>query len=379
MSVQALDFEPDATTLGLLGAEHQNGTWVGKALLPIANRIRNHGGDEADYFRWVLSSTLWTSYKYSTSDSGSKQRSSLAGAWDKSEESKPFELDDALADLEDRIKSAKWAGRTGPRNQTVALAFVGYCRDRNCFTRTLSRYELAKYTPGISTDVVGKGLAALVQLGLLTKEERTDRRPSSRSTGRYRINLYWTGGSHRDSRQGKPNGINKSRSTGKYSLTCLCQMADSISEINLSVHDLWSRQGLGPTALRLWSVLPEHPGFDVLTLADPASFYEEDAVVHVGRSADDLAAESGLSRRTVGTALATLFDNCMAVELKSWPRRWLRAAYPPVEPLAEALGCAGALADRIDRIKKRQEANRTAFPSSYIHHQLPEGITEYAR
>lgn len=191
MTALALDFEPDAATLRLLGWEHQNGTWVGRELLPIANRIRNAGGSEDDYYRWVQSSNLWTSYVYSTSDSASDHRKHLESAWDKSEESKPFELDDALADLQDRIRSARWEGRTGTRNQTVALAFVGYCRDRNCFTRTISRYELAKFTP-VSPDVVGKGLAALVQLGLLTREDRTDRRASSRSASRYRINLYWT-------------------------------------------------------------------------------------------------------------------------------------------------------------------------------------------
>jgi hypothetical protein len=73
-----------------------------------------------------------------------------------------------------------------------------------------------------------------------------------------------------------------------------------------------------------------------------------------------------------------LFDNCLAVELPGKPHRWLRAAYPPVEVLANGIGCAGALADRIERIEKRQKANRIAYPSTYAHHQLQEGITEYA-
>ncbi|WP_328358596.1 DUF4170 domain-containing protein [Mycobacterium sp. NBC_00419] len=375
MTALALEFEPDAATLRLLGSEHQNGTWVGRELLPIANRIRNQGGDEDDYYRWVQASTLWTSYICSTSDSATEQGKHLESAWDKSAQSKPFELDDALADLEDRISSAAWPGRAGRRNQTVALAFVGYCRDRNCFTRTLSRYELAKHTPGLSPDVVGKGLTALVQLGLLDKEDRTDRRPSSRSTSRYRINLYWHAGSPGDSHLGQPNGINKSRSTSKYSLTSFCQLADNVSVIDLSVHDLWSRNGLGQSARQVWSALPEYPGCAVFAVDDPASVFEDDAVDRIGKYADELAAETGWSRRTVDNALTKLFDNCMAVAIAGRPRRWFRAAQPPVEPLAQELGCAGALADQIDRIEQRQQANRVAYPSSYTNHQSQEGIT----
>jgi hypothetical protein len=70
------DFEPDETTLGLLRAEHVNGSWVGNnELLPIANKIRNQGGDEDDYRRWVKASNLWMSYVGSTSDTQRKQES----------------------------------------------------------------------------------------------------------------------------------------------------------------------------------------------------------------------------------------------------------------------------------------------------------------
>ena len=374
MTALTLVFQPDATTLQLLGAEHQNGTWVGKELLPIANRIRNQGGGEEDYLRWVLSSTLWTSYTCSTSDSVTDHHRHLEGAWDKSEESKPFELDGALADIEDRIRSSRWAGRAGRRNQAVALAFVGYCRERNCFTRTLSRYELAKHTPGFSPDVVGKGLAALVQLGLLIEEPRTDRRPSSRSTRRYRINLHWNGRSLRDSHLEKSSGITKSRSTSKYSLTCLCHIGGEIQDLDLSTHDLWTYQGLGQSAQQVWAMLPNHPGSEAMSLDDPASVYDDDSITVVGKSAAELVSETGLSRRTVDTALKLLFINCLAVELPGRPRRWLRAAYPPVAALAEVTGCAGALTAQIERIEIRQKANRIAYPSSYTH--LQEGTTD---
>jgi hypothetical protein len=359
-------FEPDATTLRLLQAEHVNGTWIGRELLPIANRIRNAGGTEDDYLRWVTSSSLWSSYTCSTSDRVGKQEQALENAWWMSETSKPFELDDVLADLMDRIAAASWPGRAGNRNRAVALAFVGYCRDGNCYTRTMSRYELAKYTPGIHPNTVGKGLKALVDLGVLTEVDRTDRRTSSRSTSRYRINLYWNMTARLSGSQSyNPNGITASRSTGKYSLTHLCHIDGEIREQDVSTHDLWTYQGLGQSALRVWALLPDHPGSDAMSLDDPASVYDDDSITAVGKSAAELVADTGLSRRTVDTALKRLFDNCLAVELPGKPHRWLRAAYPPMEALADAIGCAGILADHIDGIEKRQHANRTAYPGSY--------------
>lgn len=371
-------FEPDTDTLRLLQAEHVNGTWVGKELLPIANRIRNAGGTEDDYLRYVTASNLWLSYTCSTGDRATKQQDSLESAWWKSERSKPFELDDALADLMGRIATADWKGRAGSRNRAVALAFVGFCRDGNCFTRTMSQYELAKHTPGIHPNTVGKGLKALVSLGLLTEEQRTDRRSSSRSTGRYRINLYWNSTARLQGSQSyNPNGITASRSTSKYSLTHLCHIDGELSERDLSTHDLWTYQGLGQSAQRVWSALPNHPGSAAMALADPASIYEDDST-HVGISPAELVSEIGLSRRTVDTALTRLFDKCMAVALPGKPRRWLRAAYPPVDALAKAIGCAGTIADSIERIEKRQHANRTAYPGTYTPNPYSQEATTSA-
>ncbi len=359
-------FEPDAATLRLLQAEHVNGTWVGRELLPIANRIRNAGGTEDDYIRWVTASNLWLSYTCSTSDRVAKQEDALENAWWKSEQSKPFELDDVLSALMDRIAEARWPGRAGNRNRAVALAFVGYCRDGNCYTRTMSSYELAKYAPGTSPTTVARALADLVKIGLLSKEDRTDRRSSSRSTSRYKINLHWKPASGLGvPRSCKSNGITDSRSTGKYSLRHLCHVDGEIQELDVSTHDLWTYQGLGQSALRVWALLPEHPGSGAMALDDPASIYDDDSITDVGKSAAELAADTGLSRRTVGIALKRLFDNCLAVELPGKPHRWLRAAYPPVEDLSTAIGCAGTLAQNIDRIERRQHANRTAYPGAY--------------
>lgn len=367
------DFEPDGQLVQLLQAEHQNGTWVGRELLSIANRIRNRGGSESDYTTLVKLSNLWSSYTGSTSDSATAQRKHLGSAWDAAERSKPFELHDVLGDLLDRIAGRHWPGRAGARNQAVALAFVGFCRDHNCFTRTISRYELAKYTPGYTPKTVGKGLADLVQLGLLSLEHRSDRRSSSRSTNRYRVNLYWNGGSLGASQLRESNGIKVSMSTGKHSLTLLCQTADKVRLTDLAVHDIWSRQGLGQTALLVWSLLLEHPGSEAFGLDHPSAVYGDGADVHVGKSADELTAESGMARRTVDAALLRLFESCMVVQLPGRPRRWLRAAYPPADSLADVLGATGARDGQVERIEQRQRANRAAYPRSY---QSQEGTTE---
>ncbi|MHA3020429.1 hypothetical protein ACXPWS_09150 [Mycobacterium sp. BMJ-28] len=372
------EFQPDVTTLRLLHAEHVNGTWVGKELLPIANRIRNAGGTEADYRRWVTASGLWASYTGSTSDPATAQRKHIASAWDRAERSKPFELDDMLSDLLDRIAAAAWGGRAGNRNRAAALAFVAFCRDRNCYTRTVSSYELAKYMPGTSAKTAARALADLVGIGLLQRVERRDRRTSRRSTSRYAVNLYWKP-THGTASNGayNPKGISDSMNTGKHSLRHMCQLGDTVYEVDLSDHDIWTHRtpksgGLGQSAYRVWQQLPEHPGHAVFALADPASIRDrDDDSDHTGKSAADLAGETGLTRRAVDTALGRLFDNCLAVKLPGKPHRWLRAAYPPVDALAEFLGCAGALVGHVSRIEQRQTANRAAYPNAYN----PEGMT----
>jgi hypothetical protein len=143
------EFEPDQFTRGMLGAEHQNGTWVGQELLPIANRIRNQGGSEDDYRHWVLVSHLWTSYVGSTGDRVRKQEASLTSAWRKSADSEPFNLEESLSALWARIANhTGWTDRAGSRDRAVALALVEFCIEHNCFTRTLSSYELAKCVSG---------------------------------------------------------------------------------------------------------------------------------------------------------------------------------------------------------------------------------------
>jgi hypothetical protein len=338
------DFDPDPRTLELLGSEHQNGTWVGRELLPIANRIRNQGGTEDDYVTWVKASYLWTSYVGSTSDSAASQRKHLARAWDKSERSKPWDLEDALTDLAGRIATARWTGRSGSRNRAVALAFVRFCIEHNCFTRTISSYELSKHTAGMSPMTVGRGLLDLVRLGLLTKVERSDRRVTARSTGRYQVNLYWkptSGVSPPRAAPKPPKGLfaTDAMSTGKHSLP----------QLRTNFEDLWSHRGLGETARRVYEVVSDEPA-----------------------TVREISDRSGLSRHAARRALAKLTDNCLAGLKPERPARYFKVE-TPLDAVADMLGSTGYVAHMIDRTTKRQEANRQGYPSNYSQ----KATTEY--
>lgn len=323
------DFEADAITLRLLQSEHENGTWVGKELLPIASRIRNGGGSEDDYLLLVTLSELWRSYTGSTSDSAADQRKHLASAWDKSEESKPFELDDALADLEDRIRRARWRGRSGNRDRAVASAFVAFCRERNCFTRTISTYELAKYTAGMAPRTVGRALADLVDCGLLARVHRTDTRVSGRSTGRYEINLRWRP-------EGlSPNPVSDSMSTGKASLR---QLWDS-------ARDIWSSRGLGQSAGRVYAVLADEPA-----------------------TVKQLSDTTGLGDQATRDAAAKLAEHCLAGTIPGRPVRYFKVE-TPLHAIEQAIGCSGYVETAIEKLTARQEINRRAYPSTYANLQ----------
>lgn len=327
------DFEPDSFTLELLQQEHENGTWIGRRLLAIANRVRDRGGSEGDYRRWVLASGLWLSYTSSTGDSVTSQRRNLDGAWDKSSGAKPFELDAALSELEARIASARWTGRSGSRNREVALAFVGFCRERNCFTRTISCYELSKYTNGLSPNTVNKALRDLVQLGLLSKVERNDRRASSRSTNRFQVNLNWKAPRSCGSVPSpKGNSVKETRSTSNSSLSPLRESATG---------DLWSRRGLGLTAGRVYEVLAD----EAATVAD-------------------ISVRAGVTDQQARRALSKLADHCLAGVITGRPIRYFKVE-TPLSVVAELLGCTGYVDWVISRTQARQRDNRVAFPSAY--------------
>jgi DNA-binding transcriptional ArsR family regulator len=316
-------FEPDQITLELLQAEHVNGTWVGLELLPIASRIWNQGGSEDDYRRWVLVSTLWQTYTGSTSDSRKKQHTGLDSAWDKAAEAKPFDLEESLSALRERIAAHNgWAGRTGSRDRAVALALVEFCIEHNCFTRTLSSYELAKWTAGISQPSVSRALTALADHGLIRTVERTDRRTSERSTRRYRLNLQW--------------GVSniESRSTGKASL---------IQELT-PPSDLWSRGGLGLGAQRVFETLSDEPV-----------------------AARSIADQTGMKPRGVKRYLGILAEHCLAGSkpgARGEPTLYFRVD-TPLDAVADSMGIYGHVEIKRWEIERRQHSNRAAYPSSY--------------
>lgn len=324
------DFEPDATTLQLLAGEYEH-AWIGPKLAGIANRIRNQGGSEDDYRRWVLSSNLWNSYLYSTDDKVRKQQRNLDSGWAIASRSKTFNLEDELSDLRDRIAThTGWTGRTGSRDRAVALVFVDFCIENNCFTRTISSYELAKYTAGMSQKSVHRALMALLDRGLLQEEQRADKRTSARSTRRYRVNLRW-GVSTRDLRN---------------------TVINSLSQELQPPHDLWSRgptrkggpAGLGPACQRVWEVLTDEP-----------------------TTVREVSETTGMSRDSVRRYLKILADNCLAGVKPGGPGK--PALYfgvdTPLDAVAAMRGITGVVENRRNAISVRQHNNQLAYPGTY--------------
>lgn len=339
-------FEPDETTWKLLQAEHSNGTWVGVELLPIANRVRNLGGSWEDFERLIRASTLWGSYIGSTGDPGRRQLKHLDSAWDKSESSKPFDLDEALSDLGDRIANARWTGQSGSRNRAVALAFVEFCAENNCFTRTMSSYELSKWTAGFSQKTVHRALVDLIKLGLLVKVDRTDRRASSRTANRYQLNLWWkpkvaqATSRPRGAGMPAPNVIGDLRNTSKNSLSQLC----------LSRRDLWSSRGLGQTAHRVFEVLSDTP-----------------------QTVREISEQAGLSAGAARNAAKKLADNCLAGCVPGRPVRFFKAD-TPLDAVEESLGVSGYIEFKKAQTEERQLANRVGYPANYYK---PRKTIEY--
>jgi DNA-binding transcriptional ArsR family regulator len=323
------DFKPDRQTLGILGSEHDHGVWIGKRLLKVSNRIRSCGGSKNDYDVWVQASHLWSSYTGSTGDSVSNQGKNLQGAWVKSADSLDFDLEESLTDLINRISSARWVGAAGSRNRAVALAFVGFCSEHNCFTRTLSAGELSKYTAGMSPEVVRRGLHDLVRLGLLSRIDRTDKRTSKYSARRYEINLDW-----KPLEGASPVSANYTavvRSTSRSTLPTLCN----------NTRDLWSSRGLGQTASRVYDALTD----DAATIRD-------------------LSDSAGLSYQQTRHALAKLTDNGLAGEIPGRPVQYFKAE-ADLEAIEDMLGVNGHVNRVVETTIIRQEANLAAYPQNY--------------
>ncbi|WP_163722903.1 hypothetical protein [Mycolicibacterium psychrotolerans] len=321
--------------LELLQAEHENGTWVGKELIKIASKVRNLGGNEDDYRRWVLASNLWLSYTGSTGDKIKDQEKHLDGAWERAQRDEDFDLEESLTALGERIRAyADWPKRgTAGRDRAVALALVEFCVEHNCFTRTLSSYELAKWTAGISQKSVSRALSALTDLGLIRELDRTDRRTSPRSAKRYRLNLQWA--AHTRPTNPDKGGTNTDlRSTGIASLS---------HELH-PPHDVWSRKGLGPSAQRVYEVLSDE---------------------HV--TARSISEKTGMNVRSVTRYLKILADHALAGTVPPPPGGAPRyfVVETPLDAVADALGIYGHVEIRRWEIEQRQRANREAFPGAY--------------
>jgi hypothetical protein len=289
----------------------------------------------------VLASNLWTSYTYSTSDSARDHRRHLHSAWEKAQRSKPFELEDALSDLEARIATAYWGGRSGSRNREVALAFVMFCWERNCYTRTISCYELSKHTAGLSPNVVHRALRDLVKLGLLSKIERTDRRASSRSASRYQANLYW-----KPERSGSAPRQTSGSALGERNPKCVPEVRNtcksSLSPLrNSDGDDLWSSRGLGLTAGRVYEVLADEPA-----------------------TVREISERAGVSDGQARRAIAKLADHALAGTIPGRPAKYFKVE-TPLYAVADLLGCTGYIEHAVGQTEARQEANRVGYPSAY--------------
>jgi hypothetical protein len=211
---------------------------------------------------------------------------------------------------------------------------VRFCTEHNCYTRTISCYELSKYTPGLSPNVVHKALRDLVKLGLLSKIERTDRRASSRSASRYQANLYWKP-ERSGSAPSNPSGnhVPEIRNTCKSSLSPL---RDSDRD------DLWSSRGLGLTAGRVYAALADEPA-----------------------TVREISERAGVTDGQARRAVAKLADHALAGTMPGRPARYFKVE-TPLSAVADMLGCSGYVEWAITRTEAMQRANRVGYPSAYF-------------
>lgn len=319
---------PDNRLYELLSAEHQFGRWVGKELLPIWRKVRELDGDEEDYERLVRSSHLWMSYQSTTSDSVAQQERSLftplsvnlpaySAGWD---------LETALTQLIDRVRAFnRWPNpRTAARNRAVAIGFLTFCIEHNGYTKTVSTYEIAKYTPAISQKSVDRALRELVDLGLLIRVDEHLRGGGSRRTRRYRVFLSWGMGSPvglpREQQACACGSVPSRRELFRADLMNMCKC--SLSHDGTHHPDVWSRGGLGLRCQQVYEALTDTPV-----------------------SVKALSERLGVSRSCVSKSLTRLFDVGLAgFKPEARSKLWFRVS-TPLDAVAELLGVSG-VADR---------------------------------
>ncbi len=319
---------PSARALELLGSEYDH-QWPGPTLLSVANHFRHDGLDWEDYERWVRSSYFWTTYEDSTTSTESERIRILDSAWLKSGERTTFELDDTLADLAKSVIDAQWYGRKGIRARAVALAFIDFCREHNCFTRTISHYEVAKWTPGFSAERTRKGIADLVEIGFLRSVYRTGE--SRRSTRRYQVNLDWSPVMGTGSELVSLNVAMSSpgRLITSFGETETLSLTDTLLD-----HDVWSHRGLGQSVGLVFIELTED-WQDVQTIA----------------------ANCGKSQGAARKSLERLYDVGLVMKKTGRPVLYRAVDEPDLDLIAGAIGATGAIEQNVVSLVARQEAN----------------------
>jgi len=320
-----MEISPSAREI--LSSEHNHNEWIGPKLLAVANYFRSDALDRDDYERWVLASFLWSSYEDSTRDSVTEQRRNLERAWEKSSETKPFDLHESLTTLRRRVVEARWPGRAGPRDRAVALSFIDFCQENNCFTRTLSSYELAKWTPGFSPRTVDRGLQALEVRGLLTVVPRTDTTPGKRTTVQRQLNLDWRDLSSFIPERSLDDVSDAISTVGRL-------IASDTSTTELVAHDLWSNKGLGQSPGRVYQVL----GPEFVTLKT-------------------VAAQARMTESATRRALGKLYEHGLVMRRGRRPVEYRRNEDMTPDLIADALGVTGAIKANVEKIIARQEAN----------------------
>lgn len=323
----------DPAALQILDSEYDH-TFVGGKLLSVANYCRHAGIGEDDIEDLIRSSQLWVSFEDSTSMAERNRDKLLDSAIQKSRRSGEFELSDALEEMWEKANRAEFTGRNGSRDRAVLLAFIGFCWEHNCFTRTISTYELATYTNGIGPKPVGKALTALTEeYGKPLREvERRDNPSGRRPARRYRLNLEWTppGGPTNIVRQ-RPNEIRKNT------------LGPTRPIFGEDVHeDVWTRGGLGETSRRVYDFLDSAP--------DGWFTFQE------------LAEHTGMSKDMAKRATVKLFDYGLAARRSrnrnsrgKPPFEYQRAVDIDMEKLADYLGVSGVVERRVYGIRLRQD------------------------
>ncbi|MGB3230712.1 MAG: hypothetical protein WBB57_07525 [Mycobacterium sp.] len=145
-----------------------------------------------------------------------------------------------LEQLSQRIDRYTWPPRTARTDHAVATALVGWAHEIGVWTIDASERDLS-IRAGVGRETASRALSRLVDLGLLSRDDRATRRRTDAS--RWRINLGWQQGLITQM------GPHDSRIGGRGS----CGLNNVIS------HPVFVGSALGQNSGRVWADLAEHP------------------------------------------------------------------------------------------------------------------------